>query len=263
MIAPADLSACCRASYGHPIARWLLGDSLHPGGLDLTARLARLAGVGPTSSVLDAGSGRGASAVHLARKLGCRVTGVTLEEEGVATGQELAAHHGVEERVSFVQGDILDTQLLAQTFDVVLVECVLSILAPKEKAVSRLDSMLRPWGRLGITDVTVSGALEPELRGVLGTAGCVGGAMSIEGYGGLLTDAGLVLEHREDCGGAVTEFLGDIETKLLAAHLASKLGKLPVDGRVIAEAQRLLALVREHARMGTLGYGLLVATKPA
>ena len=159
--------------------------------------------------------------MHLARKLGCRVTGVTLEEEGVATGQELAAHHGVEERVSFVQGDILDTQLLAQTFDVVLVECVLSILAPKEMAVSRLDSMLRPWGRLGITDVTVSGALEPELRGVLGTGGCVGGAMSIEGYGGLLTDAGLVLEHREDCGGAVTEFLGDIETKLLAAHLAS------------------------------------------
>ena len=101
MSVQGDLMACCSATYGHSWARWLLGDSFHPGGRELTSRLAGLMGVQPSSRVLDAGSGMGASAVHLARQIECRVTGVTLEEEGVRAGRELAAHHGVENRVKF------------------------------------------------------------------------------------------------------------------------------------------------------------------
>jgi len=78
----ADLAACCVASYDYPATRWVLGDSWHPGGLPLTTRLAEAAGVGPGSLVLDAGSGRGATPVHLAKTIGCRVVGLTLEPGG-------------------------------------------------------------------------------------------------------------------------------------------------------------------------------------
>ena len=54
---PRGLAACCVDVYSHPIARWLFGDSFHPGGLALTQRVARLAGVGPGPRVLDLGSG--------------------------------------------------------------------------------------------------------------------------------------------------------------------------------------------------------------
>ena len=70
MIASLDIRTCCATTYGHPFASWMLGESFHPGGLELTARLARLAGIGPETAVLDAGSGRGATAVHLAQTLG-------------------------------------------------------------------------------------------------------------------------------------------------------------------------------------------------
>ena len=115
-----DVGACCAVSYGLPWARWLLGDSFHPGGLELTSRLAGLMGIGPGSHVLDAGSGRGASAVHLAESLGCRVTGITLEQEGVDAGQELARSREVEARVDFVQGDLDTFQATDGGFDHVL-----------------------------------------------------------------------------------------------------------------------------------------------
>ena len=86
-----DLNACCAVTYGHPLARALLGDSLHPGGLALTSRLAALMGIGATSNVLDAGSGLGATPVHLAHSKGCRVTAVTLEREGAVAGADLRA----------------------------------------------------------------------------------------------------------------------------------------------------------------------------
>ena len=138
MTAPVDVNTCCAITYSHPIVGWLLGDSLHPGGLALTTRLASAVGIESGSTVLDAGSGRGASAVHLARTVGCRVTGVTLEDDGVTAGNELAIRHGVEGRVSFLQGDLERLDLESEAFDFVVMECVLSILADKPAALQRL-----------------------------------------------------------------------------------------------------------------------------
>ena len=123
-----ELTACCAITYSHPLARWVLGDSLHPGGLTLSARLARLAEIGPESVVLDVGSGRGASAVHLAKTIGCRVVGVTLEEDGYNAARESADRNGVGDRATFLKGDIRQADLEPESFDAVLMECVLSIL---------------------------------------------------------------------------------------------------------------------------------------
>ena len=216
--AVAELSACCRVSYGHPLARWVLGDSLHPGGLALTSRLADQMAIQASSEVLDVGSGLGATAVHLSRTIGCRVTGVTLEEEGIAVGSELARREGVEDRVSWVRGDVQEIDLGAREFDFVLVECVLSILADKANALRRLHGLLKPGGRLGLTDVTVSGTLPPNLQGLLATVGCVGGALSPAGYRALLEAEGFVVERSEDCEDVVATFLHDIKGKLLVGE---------------------------------------------
>ncbi len=261
-LSPYELEACCRIGYGHPVTKWLLGDSFHPGGLQLTSTLAGLLGIDSSSRVLDVGSGLGASAVHLADTLGCRVTGVTIEQEGAAAGYDLAKSNGVEGRMTFVQGDIQSAKLEEKPFDFALMECVLSILLDKERALRNVRELLKPRGRLGLTDVTVNGPLPPELEGVLGTAGCIGGARSISEYGDLLSDAGFTVEHTQDRQEAATTFLRDISGKLMMAEVAAKLGKLPIGNPVLSEAKRLLSLAQELVRDGTLGYGLLVARKP-
>ena len=257
------LNACCSVAYGHPAVRWLLGDSFHPGGLALTTRLANAMNIGESSLVLDAGSGTGASAVHLARTTGCRVTGVTLEAEGASNGREEASRHGVEDKVAFVHGDIMEVDLPPEPYDAVVMECLLSILANKPAALARLHGLLKPGGRLGITDVTVDGPLPSKLEGLLAAVGCVGRARSIQEYGRLLADQGFTVECSENCDGAASSFLGRIDRRLRMAGLASRLRLLPVSVDAIAEGRELLSSVRELVERGVLGYGLIVARKPA
>lgn len=257
----AELIACCVASYDHPAVRWVLGDSWHPGGLPLTTRLAEAAGVGPRSRVLDAGSGRGATAVHLAETVGCRVVGITLEPGGTAVADDLAQRRGVEERTTFVQGDLMEGGLEGEPFDAVLMECVLSILPDKPAALRGLHGLLRPGGRIGLTDVTVGGALPDELQGLLAAVGCVGNARSLEEYSALLADQGLVVETVRDLPETAATFLTDLQGKLMLAEIAAKLGKLPIGGDVLGEAKRLLAVARDLVSRGGLSYGMVVAVK--
>ncbi len=256
-----DLAACCVDVYSHPVARWLFGDSFHPGGIALTQRVARMAGVGPGSRVLDLGSGRGASAVHLAETLGCAVTGVTLEAAGVEAGALLARERGVDHLVEFRRGDIQELELGARAYDVGMMECVLSILPAKAETLSRLRAALKPGGMVVVTDVTVSGPLPEDLRGILTTAGCVGDARSLDGYARLMSDAGLDVRQVEDLPSAATAVVRTIKSKLLMADLASKVGKLALDAALIERARSMLRGVQQLIDDGLLSYGLLIAVK--
>ena len=240
-----------------------MGDSFHPGGLALTTRLAQLAGVERQSEVLDLGSGRGVSAVHLAHTVGCRVAGLTLEEDGILAGKELATLHGVDDRVRFDSADIRHLEFEPGGFDVALLECVFSIIDTKEDVLRCIVSLLRPGGRIGLTDVTVSGPLPPQLHGVLATVGCVGGALSLDGYRALLSESGFVVDYTANCNEVATSFVKEIKGKLLMAEIASKLGQLPIVDGLIVEGQRLMASVEEQVRLGVLSYGLIVAHKPS
>ena len=263
MLPDASLNTCCAVSYGHPLARWLLGNSFHPGGLDLTTRLAHIMGLQPASTLLDAGSGRGASAVHLAKTLECHVVGITLEEEGVAAGCQQARQDGVEDRVNFIQGDIQEIDLEAVSFDAVLMECVLSILPGKETTLRRLLDATRPGGRLGLTDVTVQGPLPSHLQGVLAVAACTADARSLEEYAELIRAAGFDVDQSQDLPEIAASFLRGIKGKLLMAEVAIGLGKLPIGKDVLAQGKQILAEVEDLVRRGVLSYSLVVAHKPA
>ena len=261
-IGATSVAACCANIYSHPAARWLMGESFHPGGLTLTERVASLAGISRGSRVLDAGSGRGASAVHLAKQLGCQVLGLTLEEEGVVAGQALAERECVTGQVAFRQGDILAAELEESAFDTVLMECVLSIVLDKRAALTRLAGALRPGGRLALTDVTVNGPLPAELQGVLAVAGCVGDARPLKEYRRLVEGAGLQVRTVEDLPEVAIATVRNVKTKLLMAEVGVKLGKLAVDQALIQQGKQVVDGVQRLIAEGTLGYGLLVATKP-
>jgi SAM-dependent methyltransferase len=213
--------------------------------------------------VLDAGSGIGATAVHLARTVGCRVTGVTLERSGVEIGYELARSHGVEDRVAFLEGSITDVELEEGSFDHALMECVLSLIDAKGPVLDRIFRVLRPGGRLGLTDVTVDGELPPEMHGVLAAVGCLRGATSLRCYADLIADAGFVVERSEDRAADAASFLRALRGKLLMVRLVSGLGRLSTKAGLLDEGERLLDLAEEQVRRGTLGYGLFVARKPS
>ncbi|MBI4220548.1 MAG: methyltransferase domain-containing protein [Chloroflexi bacterium] len=257
----ASVGSCCAALYGHPLARFLLGDSYHPGGLAMTDELARMADAGPSDDVLDAGSGPGTSAVHIAETLGARVTGVTLEAAGVEAGRRLAAERGVSSQTDFLQGDVLELAASLGPFEVVLLECVLSTLPDKAAALRKLAARLKPGGRIAVSDVTIEGPLPEALQGTASAALCLGDALSFEGYCSLLCEPGLLLREARPAGDVAAKFVRQLRGGLLIAEAAGRLGMHNVSSETVAAVRAPLKIAHKLVEDGRLGYALFVAVR--
>lgn len=255
------VGACCSIIYSHPLATWLIGESFHPGGLALTDELAELTDLGPGKWLLDAGCGRGASTVHLAKTRGCEAVGLTLESDGVEQGRQLAEASGVGDRVRFVQDDILRMDTGGDGFDVVLMECVLSTLEQKPESLRQIYRITKPGGHIALTDVTVSGELHDQLKGSIGAALCMADARDFDEYMGLVEEAGFRVKEYRSAKEVVQELIKTIGTRLMIADAAIGLGSLKVERSLIVGARDALKAASKLVDDGTLGYGLIVAQR--
>lgn len=257
--APAALKACCATAYASPAARYLLGQSFHPGGARLTSELGRSLRLAPRSVVVDVGSGPGASAVQLARETGCRVVGIDLAVESIAEARRAAGAAGVAERVEFFEGDAEALPLPDASMDGVLSECALCTFPDKQTAATEFARVLRPGGRLAVSDMTaVQEQLPEELRSPSAWVACVGGAESREALVRLLGEAGLVIERAEQRDDLLAGLLGRIEARLRAASLVPLPG---LDGQ-IERGFELVRAARAALARGGLGYAVIFGHRP-
>jgi len=261
---PADssqLKSCCAALYQSDFARLLLGESFHPGGLRLTARLGERLELGPEKRVLDVASGKGESAIFLAQRFGCEVAGIDFGVENVEEACARAASAGLAHLASFRQGDAERIEFPDSSFDAVICECAFCTFPDKSAAASEFSRALRPGGRVGLSDLTRSGPLPPELNGLLAWVACIADARPIAEYVAYLTGAGLGDVEVEAHDEALAEMVRDIQGKLLGAELMSKLKKLEVGGVDFAQAKALARAATDAVRAGTLGYAVIVGQR--
>jgi len=255
------LKSCCAAVYAHPAVRWLLGDELHPGGAETTRRALELAGVGRGDRLLDVASGDGASALLAAAELGAEVVGVEYGAAAVRGAGEAAASAGFGARVSFVEGDAERLPAGDGSFDAVLCECSLCTFPDKRRAVAEMRRVLRPGGRLAISDVTAeAGRLPAELRGGLATIACVGEALSTDEYERLLAEAGfgpVRVERRDRDAAALAE---RVEERLRGARQLGfeSLAELPLP---VSAALDTVGAARRAIADGALGYAIFSAVR--
>jgi len=255
--------ACCAAAYGSDVLALLLGDSYHPGGLALTRRLAGALGLAPGDRVLDVASGRGTTALVLAREYGLQVRGVDLSAANVALAEGAAWAAGLADRVSFLRGDAEQLPHPDGLFDAVMCECAFCTFPDKPTAAAELARVLRPGGRVGITDVTADPArLPPELTSLAAWVACIADARPLEAYADILTAAGLRVVHTERRDAAVGRMIEQIAARLTVVRLTAR-ARAQTLGLDFDRAGPMLAAARAAAADGAIGYGLLVAEKPA
>src|SRR5579862_7984914 len=159
MTESGQVKSCCAALYESNLARILLGDSFHPGGLRLTRRLGEMLQLRPGLRVLDVAGGKGESAIFIARQFGCEVVGVDFGADNVKTANSQAEGAGLARLVSFVHGDAERLDFPDAGFDAVICECAFCTFPDKPAAASEFARMLRNKGRAGLSDLTRSGAL--------------------------------------------------------------------------------------------------------
>ena len=254
-----DVKSCCARAYQQDAVALILGESYHPGGLDLTRRLARSLDLRPGQRVLDIASGPGATAFLLASEFGVEVDGVDLGAQSVAAANARAAAEGVADRVRFHVGDAERLPFDDAGFDAVVCECAFCTFPDKPTAASEMARVLRPGGRLGITDVALDPArLDAELQTLAGWVACLADARPVEEYVALLGAAGLTTTVRESHDGALARMIEQIDARLVAFRLANLPALAAVD---FDQARSRTALAGRAVADGIAGYALLVADK--
>jgi arsenite methyltransferase len=143
-------------------------------------------------TVLDLGSGGGIDVLLSAKRVGAtgKAYGVDMTEEMLDLARENTRKAGAT-NVEFLKGYIEDVPLPDGSVDVVISNCVINLSTDKPKVISEMFRVLRPGGRLGISDVVAANALAPSDRAERGSyVGCIAGALSFAEYEEELRRAG-------------------------------------------------------------------------
>ncbi|MCB1747519.1 MAG: methyltransferase domain-containing protein [Gammaproteobacteria bacterium] len=132
-------------------------DEFHVGGRVATEAFLDQLDIGAEHHVLDVGCGLGGASRFAAARYGCRVTGVDLTPEYVATGNTLCSWVGLGDRVTLEVGDATALKQENDSFDRAFVMHVGMNIADKTALTAELFRVLRPGGLAGIYDVMLSG----------------------------------------------------------------------------------------------------------
>ena len=177
-----------------------LYDAEQRGELPDAAVLASLGCGNPTAvadlregeTVLDLGSGGGIDVILSAKRVGRtgRAFGVDMTDEMLALAQKNAAEAGATNAI-FLKGMIESVPLPARSVDVVISNCVINLSTDKRAVLAEIARVLKPGGRVGVSDVVAEDHLSPEDRAERGSfVGCIAGALSKSEYVEGLTAAG-------------------------------------------------------------------------
>jgi arsenite methyltransferase len=142
--------------------------------------------------VLDLGSGAGADVLISAKRVGPtgHVYGLDVTEEMLALARRHQREAGVD-NVEWLHGEIEDIPLPDASVDVVLSNCVINLSADKPRVLHEAARVLRPGGRLAVSDVIADPDMDDAIRADLQAwTGCIAGALTRDGYERYLGDAG-------------------------------------------------------------------------
>jgi arsenite methyltransferase len=151
-----------------------------------------LAELKPGETVLDLGSGGGVAVLLSARRVGApgRACGLVMTDEMLAVAEENKRKSGLE-NVTFLKGEIEHIPLPDNSIEVIISNCVINLSGDKDRVLHEAFRVLKPGGRLAVSDVVVRGRVPDVIRKSMELGvGCVAGALGDSEYVAKLAMAG-------------------------------------------------------------------------
>lgn len=184
-----------------------------------------LASLQPGQTVLDLGSGAGLDCFFAAKKVGetGHVIGVDMTPEMIERAQSSAKRLNLS-NVEFRQGYLEELPVEAGTVDVIISNCVINLSPDKAKVFTEAFRVLKPGGKLAVSDIVTDGPLPDEIKKSLSAwAGCVAGAVEAEEYIGMMKSVGFtdisivpVFFDKETVDSAIADMKDAIELQTIS-----------------------------------------------
>ena len=282
---PTDETAvCCSAFYEQELVQQLMGDSFHPGGIDLTKRLINRLNLPAKSKVADIACGIGTTTCLLANDFCLNATGIDFSEKNIDRARErLASKNAAPSALAvvasdghssdsdccsaapgeavFQQGSADRLPLDDQSLDAVICECAVSTFSDQQAAASEFYRVLKPGGVFAMTDMVVDGELPENVATNLAPWTCMANAHRVTGYQSLFLKNGFSVASYVDESHTLLELATELKRKLVMAGLGKSLGALPGINLDLTEMRSLLTEARSLVDQGTVQYAAIVFSK--
>ena len=205
--------SCCSAFYEQDWVRQLAEDSFHPGGADLTCRTVTAMDLPARATLADLGCGTGTTALMLARDFDLHISGVDLSAANIERAIERMGSDGTATR--FIQADAHDLPFEDGELDGVLAECSFSLFTDQMAVLEEIKRVLKPGGKLAITDMAVGGPLPADIAEVVAPWTCLVDALDQDTYAERFTAAGFTIQAVADESAGLTSLIQQLKRKLL------------------------------------------------
>ena len=206
--------------------------------------------------MLDVASGRGRSLSVWAEHFGNHGVGLDYSAQNLRAARGQAPP----DRLHWTRGEAGSLPFTTDAFDAVLCECALCTFPDMDAAAAEMLRVLRPGGRVGISDMVLEAPVPEALQGLFGRVLCIAGARSRHRYVETLVGAGFEAVRHEDHSSALLQMVADIEGRIGTARALAEAGELDLPSELVG-AGELLGTARDFVRSGGVGYALFSARK--
>jgi len=210
---PPEALSCCSTFYEQDWVRNLADDIFHPGGEDLTRRTIAAMDLPAHAMVVDLGCGTGTTALMLARDFDLQVSGVDLSAANIERAIERTDTNSA--AVKFMQADAQKLPFEDNEFDGILAECSFSLFADQAAVLAEIKRVLKPGGKLAITDMAIGGPLPADIAEIISPWTCLVDAIDEQIYAQRFVAAGFEIQVIADESDSLTNLIHLLKRKLL------------------------------------------------
>lgn len=262
----SNFQSCCTNFYENDVVKFLLGDSFHPGGLDLTLELVKTFKLSAGENIIDIACGLGTSLIEIINRFEVVGIGLDLSFTNLQIALERAKKKRVETQLTLIQADTHTLPFRSGSTKSIMSECSFCIFIDKNTVASEINRLLEYGGIFGFTDVTKIKDWPHNLSDMFLRIVCIADAKSPEEYAMVLEEQGFSIIESVDRKDVVYDLHSSLKKKMLMLNIAWGINKLrhstfQISRDDFKKINKTIDLIKEFAEYKYGSYVLMVAEK--
>lgn len=258
--------SCCTNFYESDIVKFLLGESFHPGGVEITLMLAQTLNLKPGNTIIDIACGLSTSLMQIIPNFQVFGIGIDLSYHNLSIAIKRANSNGVGYNLALIQADSHNLPFRSFATTSVMSECSFCIFLDKPKASNEIYRVLEVNGSYSFADVTKIKEWPSDLSEMFYRVACISEAQTVERYSEILQQGKFSQIEIIDRKDVIYDLHSSLKKKLLLLNIAWGINKMVKNPLKLSKTDfknlnKTIDLIREFVEKRYGSYMIMSAQK--